>query len=197
MNNSSASASEIVAGALKNNDRALVIGRQTFGKGSVQVLYDFTEPGRPGEEAALKLTIAQYLTPGDVSIQEVGITPDVLLLPGRALKEQVNFFAPPRSMGEADLDGHFTNPGGSKPSRGRAAEEKKRRVEKAPLELRYLLDEKEDDGREGAASRRPASGPRPHATTSSSRRSSRRTRRPTPIPTSSSRTTRSASPASS
>src|SRR5512140_2900070 len=69
VNNSSASASEIVAGALKNNNRALVVGRQTFGKGSVQVLHDFNEPGRQSEEAALKLTIAQYLTPGDISIQ--------------------------------------------------------------------------------------------------------------------------------
>jgi carboxyl-terminal processing protease len=152
VNNSSASASEIVAGALKNNGRALVIGRQTFGKGSVQVLHDFTEPG--GDEAALKLTIAQYLTPGDVSIQEVGITPDVLLLPGRALKEQVNYFAPPRSMGEADLDGHFSNPANKDLEAAR--KEKQRRVEKAPLELRYLLDEKEDEvakalRREGAA----------------------------------------------
>ncbi len=168
VNNSSASASEIVAGALKNNDRALVIGRQTFGKGSVQVLHDFNEPGRPNEEAALKLTIAQYLTPGDISIQEVGITPDVLLLPGRALREQVNYFAPPRSMGEADLDSHFSNPSGppgaapAAPGAGATADgkEKKRRVEKAPLELRYLLDEKEDEvakalkreGKEDAAS---------------------------------------------
>ena len=112
VNNSSASASEIVAGALKNNDRALVIGRQTFGKGSVQVLYDMSEPGKSSDEqSALKLTIAQYLTPGDISIQEVGVTPDVLLLPGRALKDAINFFAPPRSMGEADLERHFTNPG--------------------------------------------------------------------------------------
>jgi carboxyl-terminal processing protease len=155
VNNSSASASEIVAGALKNNGRALVVGRTTFGKGSVQVLHDFNEPGRAGEEAALKLTVAQYLTPGDVSIQETGVTPDVLLLPGRALKEQVNFFAPPRSMGEADLDGHFANPAGAPELR----KEKKKRVEKALLELRYLLDEKEDEvakalrkeGRENAA----------------------------------------------
>ncbi len=140
VNNTSASASEIVAGALKNNGRALVIGRQTFGKGSVQVLHDLPDPG--GDEAALKLTIAQYLTPGDVSIQEVGITPDVLLLPGRALKEQVNYFAPPRSMGEADLDGHFSNPGSKELE---ARKQKQRRVEKAPLELRYLLDEQEDD----------------------------------------------------
>jgi carboxyl-terminal processing protease len=139
VNGSSASASEIVAGALKNNGRALIVGRPTFGKGSVQTLFDFTEPGRPTEEAALKLTIAQYLTPGDVSIQEVGILPDVALLPGRALKDQINVFAPPRAMGEADLDRHLSNPGAAK-----AAELKKRRAEKSPLELRYLLDEKED-----------------------------------------------------
>jgi carboxyl-terminal processing protease len=175
VNNSSASASEIVAGALKNNGRALVIGRQTFGKGSVQVLHDFAEPGKQGEEAALKLTIAQYLTPGDISIQEVGITPDVLLLPGRALKEQVNFFAPPRSMGEADLDAHFTNPGGAPGAPGAGAQaaaekaDKKKKVEKPPLELRYLLEEKEDEvakaikreGREAASAPAGASAAHP------------------------------------
>jgi carboxyl-terminal processing protease len=147
VNNSSASASEIVAGALKNNNRALVIGRQTFGKGSVQVLYDFSDPTRPNEDAALKLTIAQYLTPGDVSIQEVGVTPDVLLLPGRALKDAVNYFAPPRSLGEVDLEKHFTNPADASLSQAeldKRAQERRNRTEKAPLELRYLLDEKED-----------------------------------------------------
>ncbi len=145
VNNGSASASEIVAGALKNNGRALIVGRQTFGKGSVQSLFDFTEPGRPNEEAALKLTIAQYLTPGDVSIQEVGITPDVALLPGRALKDQINVFAPPRSMGEADLDRHLTNPGAKDlDAAAAAADAKKKRAEKPSLELRYLLEESED-----------------------------------------------------
>ncbi|HEU4385366.1 MAG TPA: MXAN_5808 family serine peptidase [Anaeromyxobacteraceae bacterium] len=141
VNNASASASEIVAGALKNNGRALVVGRQTFGKGSVQVLYDDL-PGRHGEAPALKLTVFQYLTAGDVSLQEVGITPDVLLLPGRALKDAVNYFAPPRMIGEADLDRHFGH--GMDPAAEKRAEERRRRVEKAPLELRYLLDEKED-----------------------------------------------------
>lgn len=69
----SASASEIVAGALKNNRRALVVGSRSFGKGSVQKVFDF-EDG-----SALKLTIANYLTPGDVSIQDRGVTPDVLV----------------------------------------------------------------------------------------------------------------------
>jgi carboxyl-terminal processing protease len=145
VNSGSASASEIVAGALKNNDRALVVGRQTFGKGSVQSLFDFTEPGRPTEEAALKLTIAQYLTPGDVSIQEVGITPDVALYPGRALKDQINAFAPPRLMGEADLERHLTNPGEKdKDAAAAAAEAKRKRAQKPALELRYLLEESED-----------------------------------------------------
>lgn len=146
VNNGSASASEIVAGALKNNNRALLMGRQTFGKGSVQSLFDFPpDPSRPTEEAALKLTIAQYLTPGDVSIQEVGVTPDVALHPSRALKDQVNAFAPPRLMGEADLERHLTNPGEKdKDAAAAAAEAKRRRAQKPALELRYLLEESED-----------------------------------------------------
>jgi carboxyl-terminal processing protease len=74
---SSASASEIVAGAMKNHDRAVIIGETTFGKGSVQLVF----PDLP-DKAALKLTIAQYLTePGDISIQGTGITPDIELDP--------------------------------------------------------------------------------------------------------------------
>lgn len=139
VNSSSASASEIVAGALKNNGRALVIGRQTFGKGSVQQLFEFLEPGSKDEDGALKLTTAQYLTPGDISIQEIGITPDVLLLPGRIQRDQVTHFAPPRAMGEADLDGHFTNPVDEKAA---ATAAPRRTVEKPALELRYVLEEK-------------------------------------------------------
>jgi carboxyl-terminal processing protease len=73
----SASASEIVAGAMKNHDRAVIIGETTFGKGSVQLVFNDLP-----DKAALKLTIAQYLTePGDVSIQGVGVTPDIELDP--------------------------------------------------------------------------------------------------------------------
>ena len=98
-NAGSASASEIVAGALKNDNRAVIIGRQSFGKGSVQVLYDNFP-----NDAALKLTIAKYLTPGDLSIQEVGITPDIELIPTRVTKDRIDVFAPRRTMGEADLE---------------------------------------------------------------------------------------------
>ena len=71
----SASASEIVAGALKNNQRAIIIGERTFGKRFRQQIFDL----RDG--SALKLTIANYLTPGDISIQDVGITPDIRIKP--------------------------------------------------------------------------------------------------------------------
>lgn len=81
----SASASEIVAGALKNNNRAVVIGEKTFGKGSVQQIFDL----RDG--SAIKLTIADYLTPGDISIQDVGITPDIELERTVITKDKILF----------------------------------------------------------------------------------------------------------
>ena len=135
VNAGSASASEIVAGAMKNLNRAVIIGRQTFGKGSVQVLYDFPD------ESALKLTIAKYLTPGDVSIQEVGIIPDIQLVPTRVTEERVDVFAPRRSMGEADLDQHFGNPDSDKVAKKR---EEVLDREKPSESLKYLkVDEKQ------------------------------------------------------
>ena len=104
INGSSASASEIVAGALKNHDRALVIGQRSFGKGSVQVLQNFQDG------SALKLTIAQYLTPGDVSIQGVGIVPDIGIDPMTVDEEDMDLDIDPESyLREADLQSHLTN----------------------------------------------------------------------------------------
>lgn len=134
VNAGSASASEIVAGAMKNLNRAVIIGRQTFGKGSVQVLYDFPD------DSALKLTIAKYLTPGDVSIQEVGIIPDIQLVPTRVTDERMDVFAPRRSIGEADLDQHFGNPDSDKVAKKR---EDVLDREKPIESLKYLkVDEK-------------------------------------------------------
>lgn len=99
----SASASEIVAGALKNLDRAVIIGSRTFGKGSVQVLYD------NDDGSALKLTIAQYLTPGDVSIQSVGIMPDIVLEPMAVEKDRLALFTTYKGTREQDLDAHLTS----------------------------------------------------------------------------------------
>jgi len=101
INRGSASASEIVAGALKRNDRAVVIGERSFGKGSVQVVYKI-------DEAALKLTIAQYLTPGDVSIQSVGIVPDIQIQTLRADRELLDIYPDSEDQhGEAGLASHL------------------------------------------------------------------------------------------
>lgn len=96
----SASASEIVAGALKNNKRALVLGKRSFGKGSVQKVFEF-EDG-----AALKLTIAKYLTPGNISIQDSGITPDILLQGSVITEDKVVYNPLPekRENGEEGAD---------------------------------------------------------------------------------------------
>ena len=83
VNRGSASASEIVAGALQDHGRAVVVGTQTFGKGSVQTIVEL-EDG-----SALKLTVARYFTPKHRSIQERGITPDVPVVdPGAASDER-------------------------------------------------------------------------------------------------------------
>ena len=134
----SASASEIVAGALKNLNRAIIVGRQSFGKGSVQVLYDFKDRDT-GDESALKLTIAQYLTPGDVSIQEVGITPDIELVPARIVKDRIDLFAPPKTFREADYDKHFMNGFAHDEESAKAGRE---RVSQKPFEsLRFVKEE--------------------------------------------------------
>ncbi|AUX25276.1 peptidase S41 [Sorangium cellulosum] len=101
----SASASEIVAGALKNNDRAIVVGSQTFGKGSVQLVF----PDVTAEKAALKLTIAQYLTPGDISIQGVGVTPDIELDPMTVDELEMDLTVQKDGLRERDLSAHLSN----------------------------------------------------------------------------------------
>jgi len=121
VNGGSASASEIVAGALKNRGRGLLVGDVTFGKGSVQQLYDFPDT------SSLKLTIGQYLTPGDESIQSVGITPDVLLHPIRAAtKESLNLL-PDENTREEDLDRHL--------------DDSRTRKNRPVYELAYLAEE--------------------------------------------------------
>ncbi len=97
VNRGTASASEIVAGALQDHGRALILGTQTFGKGSVQTLIDL-EDG-----SGLKLTVARYFTPKHRSIQELGITPDVVV--GQAAPAAGS----DEGASERELERHFPN----------------------------------------------------------------------------------------
>jgi carboxyl-terminal processing protease len=107
VNGGSASASEIVAGALQDHKRAKVMGTQTFGKGSVQTIMPL------GNNTAIKLTTARYYTPGGRSIQALGVTPDFIVEdPGDTLTR----------VREADLQRHLEN---GRAAQDKAAQEKK------------------------------------------------------------------------
>jgi carboxyl-terminal processing protease len=122
VNEGSASASEIVAGALQDHKRALVMGAQTFGKGSVQTVRQLSP------ETALKITTARYYTPSGRSIQAKGIVPDVLL----DETAEGNVFAALR-MREADLEKHL----GNGPEDKDEAREKAREEARAKLEAEF------------------------------------------------------------
>lgn len=106
INGGSASASEIVAGALQDHKRATIIGTRSFGKGSVQTIIPL------GANGAIRLTTARYYTPSNRSIQAKGIEPDILVeeeLPDD-LKSKM---AAEKPRGEASLRGHLKNPDGT------------------------------------------------------------------------------------
>ena len=132
VNEGSASASEIVAGALQDHKRAAILGSQTFGKGSVQTV-------RPlGPDTGLKLTTARYYTPTGKSIQAKGIVPDVMV----DETEEGNLFALLRTR-EADLDKHLGS--------GQGAEIKDPAREKARDDARKKA---EDEARKGPSDRK-------------------------------------------
>ncbi|MDO9101702.1 MAG: S41 family peptidase [Candidatus Nitrotoga sp.] len=98
VNGGSASASEIVAGALQDHKRAAIMGTQTFGKGSVQSVLPL------GNNTAIKLTTARYFTPGGRSIQAKGIIPDIVVEDPATIDQDQTF-----RMREADLERHLSN----------------------------------------------------------------------------------------
>ena len=112
INGGSASASEIVAGALQDHKRATIIGTRSFGKGSVQTIIPL------GSQGALRLTTARYYTPAGRSIQAKGIDADILIeqpLPPELQGKNVS------TEGEASLKGHLTNEGGGDEGGGSSA----------------------------------------------------------------------------
>ncbi|MCX5580953.1 S41 family peptidase [Kaistia terrae] len=112
INGGSASASEIVAGALQDQKRATILGTRSFGKGSVQTIIPL------GSNGAIRLTTARYYTPSGKSIQAKGIDPDIQIvqeLPPE-LKDKIT-----DTKGEASLKGHLTNEGGGDEGTGSQA----------------------------------------------------------------------------
>jgi carboxyl-terminal processing protease len=120
VNSGSASAAEIVAGALQDNKRALILGTRTFGKGSVQTILPLSDG------SGLRLTTARYYTPNGKSIQSSGITPDIELsfIPPQQKEDKEK----PRFLREEDLEGHMpVENGGDKQKTEKAKETTKDR----------------------------------------------------------------------
>lgn len=139
INEGSASASEIVSGALKDHKRAVVLGTKSFGKGSVQTVIPIEGHG------AIRLTTARYYTPSGVSIQAKGIVPDIVVEQGKleTVKNTINF-------SEASLSGHLDND--QDPNADKADKDAKKDDGKG-----YFLKDKEaaapakDDSKDGSA----------------------------------------------
>ncbi len=137
INGGSASASEIVAGALQDHKRAIIVGTQSFGKGSVQTILPLNNG------TAIKLTTARYYTPNGRSIQATGITPDLVIEEGTVSQSSEEKL----DVREADLDRHLSNgngddnaaqkakPGKSDKSGKPAGKEKPAADTKTPLKL--------------------------------------------------------------
>ena len=115
INNGSASASEIVAGALQDHRRAILIGTQSFGKGSVQTVIPFNKPIKAG----IRLTTARYYTPSGKSIQGKGISPDIVVEQGKF--ESNNF----KSLSESDLINSLDKEDSAKEDNGRTLQEER------------------------------------------------------------------------
>ena len=128
VNGGSASASEIVAGALQDHKRAVIMGTKTFGKGSVQTIL----PIRQGQadESALKITTARYFTPNGRSIQAEGIVPDIELKKVALDTDKEDDEERNKPISEADLIGHLDNPIDKKEGEADKEDDKKKSVKK-------------------------------------------------------------------
>ena len=141
INNGSASASEIVAGALQDHKRAVIVGQKSFGKGSVQTIIPVQGDG------AMRLTTSRYYTPSGRSIQALGVSPDIIVnQPSRKPNKKTDSEEAKRPVrSEADLRGSLNNDSISSDERDLLEEEEKKAEDAAKLrdedyQLAYALD---------------------------------------------------------
>ncbi len=140
INGGSASASEIVAGALQDHRRAIVVGTKSFGKGSVQTVIPLRGDG------AMRLTTSRYYTPSGRSIQALGVSPDIVVQqPPRRPAEEEEEANPLSTRSEAELRGSLSNDSMSDSERQQAQEEQRQAEEAARLreddyQLAYAID---------------------------------------------------------
>ena len=140
INGGSASASEIVAGALQDHRRAIIVGTKSFGKGSVQTIMPL--PGK----GAMRLTTARYYTPSGRSIQALGVSPDIIVeQPRRALTDEESEEEQKKVRTEADLRGSLDNDSISEAERTlieaeRAVAEQAAELRKEDFQLSYAID---------------------------------------------------------
>ena len=139
INGGSASASEIVAGALQDHKRAVILGTKSFGKGSVQSVIPL------GENGAMRLTTARYYTPAGRSIQALGVVPDIIVEQLPRLNKEKDEEKPSTRITEADLRGALSNDRLSDEEKELLAEEKQIQLKKiqrrkTDYQLSFALD---------------------------------------------------------
>lgn len=134
INAGSASASEIVAGALQDRNRALLVGEPSFGKGSVQQIIPLSDG------AGIKLTTALYYTPSGRSIQAEGIQPDMLIPFERPAEDKDGSDMPGFTVREKDLSGHLENQNGGKGDKKAKAGGKAKEMLARDNQLRMALE---------------------------------------------------------